>query len=249
MERINGRQAVSVLAEYKADKRELSDEELNYVESQIDSFVVWLAEKADLTVDEATDRMKNMITSEVRLLLQDDPYQEFLWSRGDEVGELEISGGFGEDFEQTSDNEHFSSQAYWANMERIAEQNVGKYPDEVWAASRELMEKICETLNSIKYGKQLPTDPKVNKYLQKVNKRINDLRFGTKTRIGKVEVTRGGGQLLNKHWKICKNICNELLGNPKRYTIKVVEEKTEEEKVDAMDNAVYGFFDSNQLYK
>ncbi len=242
MQRLNGREAVSVLAEVKAGKRELDDKELRYVKTQVSNFVVWLAEKAKITVTESSERVKRIIASEIKLLLADDPFADFIWSRGDEVGDLEISisGSLDADFEKSSDDAHFSEQEYWNHMERVAERNVGKYPDEVWAHSREKMELIMENLQSVQHSGKLLRDEKVMKYLRKCNKRINDLRFGKKP------------ELMNKHWKLCKNLVNELLGYPKRYEIKEAMEKTEEEKIDALDDnglepvldtmdAVYGF--------
>lgn len=242
MERINGREAVSVLAEVKANKRELNDKEMEYVNSQVNNFIQWLSKKANITVKEASERVEGIVASEVKLLLMDDPFADFIWSRGDEVGELEISisGSLDADFEQSSDQAHMSEQEYWNHMERVAERNVGKYPDEVWAASREKMELIMENLHTVQNSGKLLSDAKVVKYLRKCNKRINDLRFGKKP------------ELMNKHWKFCKNLVNELLGDSKRYVIKEPVEKTEEEKIDALDDnglepvlghmdAVYGF--------
>ena len=229
MERVFGREAVGIYAEVKIGKREVNDEELRYLKFQVTNFTQWLAKKAEITPMEAVERVKNMIEADIKLITADDPYAEFIWSRGDEVGEIEINGlgAMAEDFDLVSDQACLSDSAYWARMEHIADRNVGKYPDEVWKASQEKMEQVLEYLNG--YKTKLPNG-KTKMELKKANKRIWELRFGKQP------------VLLMRHWKLCQNLMNELLGNPKRYIIKEPVEKTEEEKIDAMDNnPVYGY--------
>jgi hypothetical protein len=241
MERITGRQALSVFAEVEAGKRQLEDWELKYLYRQVNGFIDWLAGENKISRDEAKERAKGIVMSEVKLLLEDDPFADFIWSRGQEVGDTEIDPfSKEENFEENSNLSFAAEQDYWAHMERIADLNVGKYPDEVWSASRDKMEVIVSVLHQIKAEQQNKLlDKKVKVRLYKINKRINELRFGKKP------------ELLNKHWKLCKNLVNELLGNSKRYLIKEPVEKTEEEKIDALDdygapvvldtmNAVYG---------
>ncbi len=236
MQRLNGRQALSVFAEVECGKRQLNERETKYLEQQVDSFTQWLT-KQGLNELEAKERVREMIEQDIQLLMEDDPYADFIWSRGQEVGELEINPAeANNDFESTSDADHQSAQNYWDRMEMIADKNVGKYPDEVWAASKEKMEQIFDALNKIKHSGVLP-EGKVRQRLFKMNKRINDLRFGKKP------------VLLNRHWKMAKNLINELLGNSKRYEVKEKEEKSEEEKIDAMDMAVFGVLDNYEIYK
>lgn len=236
MEKINGREAVSILAELKAGKRDLEDFEVRYVKAQAMNFVTWLAEKAKIPFNDALERTRGIIQSEVKLLLQEDTFADFIWSRGDEVGDEEVLGFNGLDFEKSSNSDHYSDNEYWEKMERTAERNVGKYPDEVWAASREKRDQILEVLNTIKFSNELLGSSKMKVRLGKMNQRIRELRFG-KSPI-----------LMYRHWAECQNLMNELLGNPKRYSVKEVSEKTEEEKIDALDNAVYGVLDNYSIY-
>jgi hypothetical protein len=242
MIKCNGREAISILAEVEAEKhRELTKGEQAYVEMQANSFVVWLSQQPNMTMEKAKEIRERIFESEVKLLKADDPYSDFVWSRpGDEVGDLEIdlAGSLGADFEVNSNQQHFLEQEYWNQMERTAERGEGKYSPDQWKASQNKLDDALEVIKpyQLRLSHNLTLGIKDMNYLRKVNARVNELRFGR------------APVFMHRHWCIIKNALNELLGHSKRYAIKEVPEKTEDEKIDAMDNAVYGYFDNNQLF-
>jgi hypothetical protein len=238
MIKCTGREAVSILAEVEAEKRTLTEGEMRYAEKQAESFVLWLSQQPNMDLEKAKEVRERIFTNEVKLLLQTDPYAEFTWSRrDDEVGEAEINlTEMSQDFDSNLDAEHKEYEAFWAGNH--LQKHEGKYSPDQWKNSQNKLDQAIELLK--KYQERLSQSLTLNamdmNYLRKVNKRVNELRFG------KAPI------LMHRHWAQAKNILNELLGHSKRYVVKEVPEKNEDEKIDAMDNAVYGYFEGNQLY-
>ena len=229
MIKCNGREAISILAEVQCDRHDFNDAEMKYLMRQVESFKTWLT-NVGKTKQDAENIVQGILTSECKLLNQEDPFEEFIWSRQGDVGDLEIdlATALGNDFEKCSDLEFFSHQEYWDSMERTAERHEGKYPIEVWKASQEKLDTILEIIEGHKtrLSNELVTD-KDERVFAKMRTRIRDLRFGKQP------------ILMCKHWKIAMNALNELTGNQKRYIVPEVKQKTESEKLDAMDNVAY----------
>lgn len=249
MIKCTGREAISILAEVEANKRELTEDEEKYVRKQANNFVAWLMETADKSLDEAKEIAIGIYNSEVKLLLMDDPFAQFTWSRpGDEVGETEISGFNGTpDFELSSNLEFEDFSQYWEG--RHLERHVGKFPTEQWKLSQERLDRILEVLRPYKENKdsELEPTPEELRELRGYNKLLNERRFGKKP------------VLLYPHWAKAKNLINELLSVEKRYMVKEYVERSEEEKIEELDkygapvvlesmDAVYGYFETSPLY-
>lgn len=239
MERINGRVAITVMAELDLGLRKLSDDEMAYVFRQAASFRDWFIKEHKMTLEEAKEACRNLYDRDVELLQQVDPYADFIWSRGQEVGqaEIDLAGMADMDFEGNADAEHRSHQEYWASMERTAEYHVGKLSSEQWAASSEKFMEIMDYINKLagKFVNKLLTS-KDHITINKTDKRVNDLRFGKQP------------VLTYRHWAIAHNMLVNLRGVGKVMKVSApVEPDPEDVYQDAMSFVSHSL-DQEQAY-
>lgn len=235
MLRVNGRDAVSLLVEQELDIQKFNQEEVNYLRNQVKNYVLFLQQKG-FTQDKALELIRYQADQDKKLLLTDDPYADHIWSRGDEVGDLEIdmAAAMSGDFESQSDNEFDSYQSYWERMEFIADKNSDGYAVEVWIKSENKFNEVMQLLNELEnkfFGKIL-SEQELS-LLKNIKGKINKLRFGTSIKKGKVTHITGGNDLVFRHWALCFNKINKILGIDKQIVVKELEEAG-----DALDKAV-----------
>ncbi len=215
MERITGREAITVMAEVDLGFRELDDDEMAYVWKQAVSFRDWLVSEHKMSLDEAKELCRSLYDKDVELLEEVDPYADHIWSRGQEAGdaEIDITSLADKDFDKQADAEFDAYRQYWAQMEYTAEAHAGKRSPEQWAASTEKLMEIVEHINKLcsRYQNKLLT-AKDHAQLAKVNRRIDDLRFGKKP------------ILFFRHWAIAHNLMVNLRGVGKIIRLPVPED-------------------------
>ena len=238
MERITGRVAITVMAELDLGLRKLSDDEMAYVWRQAASFRDWLIQNHKMSLDEAKEICRNLYEKDIELLQQVDPYADFIWSRGQEVGqaEIDLASMADMDFEGNSDAEHRAHQQYWDHMERTAETHAGRLSAEQWKYSTDKFNEITEYIDGL--GKKI-NDRLLGNKEQAINRaanRLNQLRFG------KVPV------LTYRHWALAQNMLTTLRGKGKIMKVAEAKEKQEDsEYQDAMDMAIVSL-DQELLY-
>lgn len=247
--RCTGRDAITFFVEYELNQKKFTDEEVVYLRKQIASFITWLMEQGN-SKEDAIEIVTRLHDQDEELLSATDPYHEFIWSRGEEVGdaEIDLANAIGGDFEESSTMEWRSHHKDWNNEYMLrdkreqddfeAETEVKGYDAAVYVRSELVFDVITNYIKQ-QQGKKTNTQ-----FLLKIKNRINVLRFGTKTKEDGVDVTRGGGELVFRHWAICYNMVNELLGVSKKITLPEVDE---DEEVDALDKAHYFGLDSTSL--
>jgi hypothetical protein len=218
MERVSGREAITTMAEVDLGFRELSDHELVYVWKQAASFRDWLVSAHKKTLEEAKQICRDLYDKDVALLSEDDPYAEFIWSRGQEVGEAEIdlSTMADADPEGNADAQHASHTDYWSAMEITAERHVGKKSAEQWQRSTDKMIEISSFIHRLaaKYQNKLLTMHDMV-YLSKVERKLDSYRFGR------------APVLMFRHWAICHNLLVGITGVGKIHTLSVPDEDDE----------------------
>lgn len=241
-DRARGREALSKIAQVEAGLIKSTEYMDLYLQQQNLSFIMWLKDKESCTLEEANEKVNQIIALEVKILREDDPYSVFTWSRpDDEVGSAEL-GTVMENltFEDISNDEFEQHQKYWNDIERTADKHVGKHPPEVWNLSARKMEKVLSVLEpflKLKETNEGKFSKDDKKKFFRWNSLIMDLKFGRSP------------VLITVHWMRCKNAINELLGNPKRYLIKESEPQSAEDYIDALDRANYNTLDNYPIYR
>lgn len=211
------------MAEMDLGIREFTDDEKKYIWKRATGFRDWLIAKCNKTLEEAREICRRCYDKDVELLLQTDPYADFVWSRGEEAGdmELDILKAIDNDPEGTVRAEHLEFHRYWREMELTAERNVNRYPDEVWAASREKFNEIMEFLIKLD---TLPGGSKRNSLLAKTWRRLVELRRGKEP------------ILMWRHFAICRNVMDEMRGIKRpKLVVQCKEEELNEDSIDQHD--------------
>ncbi len=240
MERITGRVAITVMAELDLGLRKLSDDDMAYVFRQAASFRDWLIQEHKKSLNEAKDICRDLYDKDIELLQQVDPYADFIWSRGQEVGqaEIDLAGMADMDFEGNSDAEHRSHQEYWLSMERTAEYHVGKLSTEQWAISNEKFMQAVDWINTLakRFENKLLTT-KDYLAISKADKRLNDLRFGKQP------------LLTYRHWAIAHNMLVNLRGVGKIAKVSVPAEPDPEDVYQDAMSFISHSLDQEKVYE
>jgi hypothetical protein len=239
---LRGKESFIYLAEIKAGYRNVSDEELLVVKHKCMDFISWLIRKGH-TADSAQQVCENIYNSNLKLLTAEDPYADFVWSRGDEVGETEINiltslDPSVEKFEEQSNIECNLHHSMWDNIQKTAERNMNGYDFRYWARVQETIQPIVDKLDIYDKKDKLSGAEKAS--LRKIKRTVNELRFGKiiswKNKTKQIRsVNKDGIYIPVNTWKMLTNRINKLLRIDKQYPIKQYEKFTSE---DALDNSV-----------
>jgi hypothetical protein len=235
---VTGREAITLLIEQELGFQDYSENDISYLRSQVAGYMSFCMEKMGISLAEAQEKVLALAEEDREFLTASDPYADFIWSRGEEVGDLEIDAAkfIDEDYEGQNNLAHRADQNYWEHMENIADRNTDGYAPEVWFRSEIKFKEIMEVLQGLRnkyYGKVKHARDIL--YLKRVKNRINELRFGKQTRNGIVTTIHGGNELVFRHWAICFNTINELMDIKKRITLPEID--GEETEIDALDKA------------
>lgn len=246
MEKVNGRAAVTVMAEIDLGLREVTEEENKYVLRQFLSFTNWL-QTTGLNKYEASQRVRDMYNLDTKAL-EGNALDEFIWSRHDGIGDMEIDiiTAISNDHERRDNLAHLSDTDYWNSMEKTADRAVDHpFNQEVFRRSKEKFTEVENLLNKLKdkYEDVEALKPNDRRFLSGIKAKVNQLRFGKITMVDGVKYTKGGGELQYKHWALAYNMIQDLLRIEKKMKIKTFDKDDD----DVMNNyPVYGV-DFNSL--
>src|SRR5947207_3406986 len=153
MKKVSGREAIGILAEIQSGKRKATDIEVKHLYHQVALYRNWLMKTKSMSRADADNRCKKLYNDDLKTITETDPYADHVWSRGEEVGDLEVNAAkaIHDDLEKQLQIEFESEQQYWDQIETIAEKaSKSGFNFDAWKKQNEKFQEVMKYLNQIK---------------------------------------------------------------------------------------------------